>query len=54
MFTDVEVAAFMEELDEKIQIINDNVLLLEKERDNQEELSEILNEILSSVDMVFA
>lgn len=45
MFTDVEVAAFMEELDEKIQIINDNVLLLEKERDNQEELSEILNEI---------
>ena len=31
MFSDAEVAVFLEELEEKIQVINDNVLILERE-----------------------
>ncbi|MCF8009844.1 MAG: chemotaxis protein CheA [Clostridiales bacterium] len=41
MFTDDEISVFMEELDEKIQVINDNVLELEKEGGKPEILQEI-------------
>lgn len=41
MFSDAEIAVFMEELDEKIQIISDNLLLMEKEGDSPEVLQEI-------------
>lgn len=41
MFSDTEMMVFMEELEEKIQIINDNVLLLEKDGESPEVIQEI-------------
>lgn len=41
MFNDVEMMVFMEELEEKIQSINDNVLLLEREGGSPEVIQEI-------------
>ncbi len=41
MFSDVEMVVFMEELEEKIQSINDNVLLLEKYGGSPEVIQEI-------------
>ena len=41
MYGDVEMMVFMEELEEKIQSINDNVLLLEKSGDSPEVIQEI-------------
>lgn len=41
MFSDVEMMVFMEELEEKIQLINDNVLLLEKDGESPSVIQEI-------------
>ncbi|MCL0100766.1 Hpt domain-containing protein, partial [Peptococcaceae bacterium] len=41
MFSDVEISVFMDELEEKLQIINDNLLILEQDVNNQEVLQEI-------------
>jgi two-component system chemotaxis sensor kinase CheA len=41
MFSDVEMMVFMEELEEKIQLINDNVLLLERDGENPGVVQEI-------------
>ena len=41
MFSDEEISVFLDELEEKIQIINDNVLILEKEGGSPEALQEI-------------
>ena len=41
MFSDIEMMVFMEELDEKIQSINENVLLLEKSGDSPDVIQEI-------------
>ncbi len=41
MFSDIEIGVFMDELEEKIQIINDNLLILEREPDNAAVLQEI-------------
>ncbi|RKO66879.1 chemotaxis protein CheA [Desulfofundulus salinus] len=41
MFTEEEVAVFLEELEEKLQVINDNVLILEREGGNPEVIQEI-------------
>ncbi|WP_078060714.1 chemotaxis protein CheA [Desulfotomaculum copahuensis] len=41
MFTDEEVAVFMEELEEKLQVINDNVLVLEREGESPAVIQEI-------------
>jgi len=41
MFSDAEVAVFMEELDEKIQVISDNLLLMEKEGESPEVMQEV-------------
>lgn len=41
MFSDDEVAVFLDELEEKIQCLNDNILILEKEGGSQEALQEI-------------
>lgn len=41
MFSDAEIAVFMEELDEKIQVISDNLLVLEKGGESPEVLHEI-------------
>ncbi|MFZ5632112.1 MAG: chemotaxis protein CheW [Bacillota bacterium] len=41
MFSDVEMLVFLEELEEKIQSINDNVLLLEKDGGSPEVIQEI-------------
>lgn len=41
MFSDVEVSVFMEELDEKIQVISDNLLVMEKGGDSPEVIQEI-------------
>jgi len=41
MFTDEEVAVFMEELEEKLQVINDNVLILEREGESPGVIQEI-------------
>ncbi|MGQ9511808.1 chemotaxis protein CheA [Thermodesulfitimonas sp.] len=41
MFSDAEISVFLDELEEKIQILNDNFLLLEKEADDQQILQEI-------------
>lgn len=41
MFSDMEMMVFMEELDEKIQSINDNILLLEKDGESTEVIQEI-------------
>ncbi|WP_031518039.1 chemotaxis protein CheA [Desulfofalx alkaliphila] len=41
MFSDIEIGVFLDELEEKLQIINDNLLVLEREPENQEVLQEI-------------
>lgn len=41
MFSDVEMLVFFEELDEKIQAINDNVLLMERDGGSPEVIQEI-------------
>lgn len=41
MFSDAEVSVFLDELEEKIQVLNDNLLILEKEGDNPQALQEI-------------
>ncbi|SHJ52649.1 chemotaxis protein CheA [Desulfofundulus thermosubterraneus] len=41
MFTEEEIAVFLEELEEKLQVINDNVLLLEREGGSPEVIQEI-------------
>jgi len=41
VFSDEEVSVFLDELEEKIQIINDNILILEKEGGSPEALQEI-------------
>ncbi|MTI84047.1 MAG: chemotaxis protein CheA [Firmicutes bacterium] len=41
MFSNEEIAVFMEELDEKIQVISDNLLTMEKGEDSPEVLQEI-------------
>jgi two-component system chemotaxis sensor kinase CheA len=41
MFSDAEVSVFLDELDEKIQVLNDNFLFLEREGDNLQVLQEI-------------
>ena len=41
MFSDVEMMVFMEELEEKIQLINDNVLLLERDGESPLVIQEI-------------
>ncbi|MFZ5650985.1 MAG: chemotaxis protein CheA [Bacillota bacterium] len=41
MFSDVEMTVFLEELEEKIQSINDNVLLLERDGGSPEVIQEI-------------
>lgn len=41
MFTEEEVAVFMEELEEKWQVINDNVLILEREGESPAVIQEI-------------
>lgn len=41
MFSDIEIGVFLDELEEKLQVINDNLLILEREPDNQEVLQEI-------------
>ncbi|WP_027363362.1 chemotaxis protein CheA [Desulfotruncus alcoholivorax] len=41
MFSDAEIAIFQEELEEKLQIINDNILLLEQQQVTPEVIQEI-------------
>jgi two-component system chemotaxis sensor kinase CheA len=41
MFSDEEISVFLDELEEKIQIINENILLLEREGESREALQEI-------------
>ena len=41
MFSDAEIAIFQEELEEKLQIINDNILLLEQQQATPEVIQEI-------------
>ncbi|RYD06282.1 hypothetical protein N752_05160 [Desulforamulus aquiferis] len=41
MFSDIEVGIFIDELEEKIQVINDGLLILEREENNQETIQEI-------------
>ena len=41
MFTDAEVAVFLDELDEKIEVISEQLLVLEKDRGNRAALQEI-------------
>lgn len=41
VFSDIEIGVFLDELEEKLQIINDNLLILEREPENQEVLQEI-------------
>lgn len=41
MFNDAEIAIFQEELEEKLQIINDNILLLEQQQATPEVIQEI-------------
>jgi two-component system chemotaxis sensor kinase CheA len=41
MFTEEEIAVFLEELEEKLQVINDNVLLLERNGGSPEVIQEI-------------
>lgn len=41
MFSDVEISVFMEELEEKVQAINDNILILEREGENPQVIQEI-------------
>lgn len=41
MFSDDEVAVFLDELEEKIQCLNENILILEREGGNQDALQEI-------------
>ncbi|MBO8138206.1 MAG: chemotaxis protein CheA [Desulfotomaculum sp.] len=41
MFSDIEIGVFLDELEEKLQVINDNLLILENEPGNQGVLNEI-------------
>lgn len=41
MFSDEEISVFLDELEEKIQVLNENILVLEQEGENQEALQEI-------------
>lgn len=41
MFSDVEIGVFLDELEEKIQCLNENILVLEREGGSQEALQEI-------------
>lgn len=41
MFSDEEISVFLDELEEKIQSLNENILILEKEGGSQEALQEI-------------
>lgn len=41
MFSDEEISVFLDELEEKIQVLNENILLLEREGGSQEALQEI-------------
>lgn len=41
MFSDIEMGIFIDELEEKIQVINDGLLILEREENNQETIQEI-------------
>lgn len=41
MFSDAEIAIFQEELEEKLQVINDNILLLERQQVTPEVIQEI-------------
>ncbi|OPY58799.1 MAG: Chemotaxis protein CheA [Pelotomaculum sp. PtaU1.Bin035] len=41
MFSDEEISVFLDELEEKIQVLNENILVLEREGENQEALQEI-------------
>ncbi len=41
MFSDAEIAIFQEELEEKLQVINDNILLLEQQHATPEVIQEI-------------
>ena len=41
MFSDIEIGVFIDELEEKIQVINDGLLVLEKDDGNQEIIQEI-------------
>lgn len=41
MFTETEIGVFLDELDEKIQCLNENILALEREGESQESLQEI-------------
>ncbi|HIE12854.1 MAG TPA: chemotaxis protein CheA [Desulfotomaculum sp.] len=41
MFSETEISVFLDELDEKIEILNENLLLMEKEEGNPELLQEI-------------
>lgn len=41
MFSDIEIGVFIDELEEKIQVINDGLLVLEREGENHETIQEI-------------
>jgi len=41
MFSDEEISVFLDELEEKIQVLNENILILEREGGSQEALQEI-------------
>jgi len=41
MFSDEEISVFLDELEEKIQILNENILLLEREGASPETIQEI-------------
>lgn len=41
MFSDAEIGVFLEELEEKVQVINDNILILEREEANPSVIQEI-------------
>ncbi|MCG9968008.1 chemotaxis protein CheA [Pelotomaculum terephthalicicum JT] len=41
MFSDEEISVFLDELEEKIQVLNENILVLEREGGSQEALQEI-------------
>jgi len=41
MFSDEEISVFFDELEEKIQVLNENILILEREGESQDALQEI-------------
>ncbi len=41
MFSDIEIGVFIDELEEKIQVINDGLLVLERDEGNRETIQEI-------------